>query len=373
METRSDNSFNIRGKALNSNMFDLESCAYVKVTRTMVPHNTAPTAYAYGILESRVENSPDDTTKSRLVVQTATQQVSVVDKQLEYAWGELQRFAPNSTVTKDVINGSSVPAGGFLVVVGENKEINPNNFKRTVVTVPSWSTRVVRRYDEQLGVPVVETLSVVAAGTALPASTSTSWSTLKQVDDERAIQSSVVVNSGAAWSRTTYETINMSWPALFRGYTPGNGFEPQQRRSIFTFNPDIRAAFSGPCNVKTVEELITAAAAATLEASVPSGNGSATQRAELWLLKPQDIVYNGVLFDLNVPNVICNALNIAASTNSEDTYYGYPITDTYTGVASSPTYTQYAAAIGTEKVIEDSIRPFEGGNYIRTRRYIVVQ
>lgn len=371
--TISDNTSNVDYKPLETLQWDLDLRGYVRTRNTSVPHATALVAFSHGVVESRIENQTN-VHKSRKIVAETTTQSTVVDKKLGTAWGELQDYAPSWTVTKDMVSTSSVPTSGFLVVMGENNEHNPSNFKQDVITVPSWSTRVTKVWDEEFGKQVTITRTVVAAGTSVPSTTTASWSIQRQVDDERAIQETTAFVGGAgSGDRTYYDTVNMSWPALFESYDKDNAFEEQQRRSIFQFTPNIRAAFSGPCNARVVETLITESDMTTLVSSTPSGAGSSTVRAALWLPKTRDLVYQGYLFNLNIPNVITNAHSIPATTNSEDTYYGYPITDTFYGLASSPDYTAYLALIGTEVCIEDSVRPSKGGLWMRKRVYVKVQ
>lgn len=383
--TRSDNTSNITGKTLLSRRFERELCAHVQTQVTKVPHGTAPTTLTFGVFEASIETQ-DNTTKSSKVDLVKVDWVTVSDKQLEYAWGELQGYAPSSTTTATMVNASSVPAGGFLVGTGRNEMVNAANFKQTVVSVPSWSNRVVKSYDDALGVEVLLTRSVVDPSAALPATTGASWSQMRQVDDVHGILETTTLPGGAGSAdRTYYDTVQMTWPRLLVGttdvqcYNPQNAFEPQQRRSLFLMTPNLRSPVSELCNARVVENFITAAQVATLEASTPSGLGSATQRAELWSPRTVDLLYDGYLFSLNIPDVICDAVNLPASTNSLDTYYGYPKTDTFYGRASSPTYTQYAVmqaadgGRGQEVCIEDSVSPFRSGLWRRKRVYVRVK
>ena len=138
--TISDNTSNVEYKPLETLQWDLDLRGYVRTRNTSVPHATTLVAFTYGIVESRIENQTNVHKSRKILVETTTQS-SVVDKKLGTAWNELQEFAPSWTVTKDMVNSSVVPTSGFLVVMGENNEHNPSNFKRDVITVPSWSTR----------------------------------------------------------------------------------------------------------------------------------------------------------------------------------------------------------------------------------------
>lgn len=371
--TISSNTSNVDYKPLESLQWSLDLRGFVRTRNTSVPHGEPLATVSFGVVEVSVENQ-NNVHKSRKLVTETVEQATVVDKKLGTAWGELQEFAPSWTVSRDMVGTSAVPASGFLIVLGENNEHNPSNFKRDIITVPSWSTRTVKVWDDAFGKQVTITRSVVAAGSSVPSSTTAGWSEQRQVDDERAIQTTVSFVGGAgAADREYYETVNMSWPTLFENYATATAFEEQQRRSVFKIDVQLRAGFSGPCNARVVENLITESSKNTLVVSSPSGAGSSSVRAELWLPKPRDLTYQGYLFNLNIPNVITNAHTIPATTNSEDTYYGYPVTDTFYGLESSPSYTAYLALIGTEVCIEDSVRPSKGGLWMRRRVYVKVQ
>ena len=201
----------------------------------------------------------------------------------------------------------------------------------------------------------------------------------------RILETTTLPGGAGSADRTYYDTVQMTWPRLLVGtnaatcYNPQNAFQPQQRRSLFLMTPNLRSPVSELCSARVVENFITAATVATLEASTPSGLGSATQRAELWSPRTADLIYDGFLFSLNIPDVICDAVNLVATTNSEDTYYGSSITDTFTGRASTPTYSQYATmqaadgGKGQEVCIEDSVQPFRSGLWRRKRVYVRVK
>ena len=79
------------------------------------------------------------------------------------------------------------------------------------------------------------------------------------------------------------------------------------------------------------------------------------------------------MFSLNVPNVLCDAGTLVASSNSADTYYGYPIVETCTYYASNITATEYITLRTKIVCVEDSIEQWRYGLWKRRRVFIEVQ
>lgn len=360
-----DNTGQIDWKTLKSEGFNLELRCYTRELNTKVDHGSALIPIIFDVLESSVKNDPPHVHKSTQHGLIATAASTVVDTFLNGAWDELKRFADSYTVTKTRQANTTLTGTGLLTVEQDLKEHNPANWLSDVITVPSWATRNKHEVDAELGLAVTITESVVAHGTARPTNTTGAFYEQRQVDSQRDILTAITLDGGVGtFNRTTYETIQFTFPGIFLGYSANNGFLPGNRRSIFQFNPNIRSPFTAPTKATVNETLVTAATAATLLASSPNGNGTSTQTAVLWTVKPRDLQYSGVLFSVNVPNVLVDAQSITATTSSDDSYYG-AITETYTTIASSPTMTAYVAAIGTTKAIEDFVKPWKYGLFWR--------
>lgn len=368
-----DNSGAIDWKTLKSEGFNLELRCYTRELNTEVPHGTALVPIIFDVLESAIKNDPPHVHKSRQQGLIATAASTVVDTFLNGAWDELKRFADSYTITKTRQANTTLTGTELLVVQQELKEHNPANWLSDVITVPSWATRNRHDFDEELGLAVTLTESVVAHGTAVPANTTGAFYSQRQVDSQRDIRTAITLDGGVGvFNRTTYETTQFTFPAIFISAGGSDGFLSEQGRSIFQINPVIRAPFTALVSAKVIDTIITQAELTVLLASTPTGIGSATQKAKLFEVKPNDLHYDGVLFSVNVPNVLVDAQSITATSNSSDTYYG-SIVDTFTITDSTPTASAYIASIGNEQAVEDTVKPWKYGLYWRKRVTIILQ
>lgn len=373
---RVDNKSNVKGKTLNSKAFSKELCAYVQTSKTHVPHNSDTVSFSYGVLESAVQNSPDDTTKSWQVTTNALTQVSLAEKQLESGWNELSRFARNSTTTTSVVADNAIPAQVFKTVGNSKECINPSNYRQTTTTVDFFDGRTSYAYDDQLGVLVTEEQYVAEQGvTLIPAPTQTMSMSMRQVDRKHAIVT--VTSLPAAWQRESYQTIDVVWPSVLTSIVTAGKFQKQQRRTVFTVNFNIKPGYRVPTNARIVENIVTAAQKDTLLGSFPvdapiTRLGTDTTRAFLWAPRTSDLRYDGYLFNLNVSGVLCDESTVSMTTDSADTYYGASVTDSFTVPASSPTKTAFVGMAGQEVCLEDSISQYRNGWWMRRRVFVKV-
>lgn len=408
--TVSDNTGNLRYDGLESVTFDLENCAYVRLTDQQVEHGADATNIVYGVLDASVKNERNQH-KSRKLTLAATLQVDVVDYVLGSAWSVLQRFAKGWTITKSMEETGAEPTplaavGSVPSLTGsaEMREKNPSNWKQETIVVRAWQTLTTKKYDEELGVLITIVESVVLPSHALDTPTATSWSEQVQVDERHAILTTYTLAS--AWTRSVYETINYTFPALLASWdgnpanapvapdwTPGSGWvstpqlEATNGRSVFIFYIQTRPAFSAPVHARIYEEIITAAEATTL-LGIGAANviawgstgstgfyttplsqdlGTTALRANLYYPRPRDISYSGLMFGLNIPNVICDGDTLTATSHSSDTYYGPDIGESFTYPDSYPSLTDYLALIGDTVCIQDDITPWRSGLYKRRR------
>lgn len=378
----SDNTGNIPGKTLRTDRFDLEMRAYVADVDTQVPHNTPAVPIIFDVLQSSVENERT-IHKSRQKGTAAITAVEVTDKYLNGAWEELKRFAASYTITKTRQANNTLTSNHINTVTQELREHNPANWLSDVISVSAWQTLTRREYDPELGLKVTIVESVVASNTTLSDSTTTVFKELRQVDADRSILTTITVES--AFDRSSTETIQFTFPGIFQGYTSSAAFLEPQERTVFQFNPVVRTPFTALVQAGVRDNLVTAAEKDVLLASTPTGSGSNTLLAEIWVAKPIDIQYGGILFSLNIPNVLSDEysaaagvgdpdyLPITASTHADDNYYGYPITDTYTIMPSTPTATEYTGLIGSGVTIQDTIKPWKYGLFWRQRVTIELQ
>jgi len=393
--TASDNPNNTDGKALRSQRWDLELRGYVDKTDTQVSaDHTMEIPMNFPIADEQVINERN-IHKARRIEELLTP-TTVTDKYLGTAWEQLQRFAVSWTVTKDMISSSAVPTGGFYVVVGENREHNPANYKRDVYTVSAWQSLTSYEYDDDLGVLLTVVESVVSHGTAMPTPTATVGYQQRQVDANRDILTSYTLPG--AWSRTSYESQQYTWPALLAvwdGETNptaatdadiviGTSFEEANARTVFYLTVPLRDSFTEMTKLTVVEEIITAATATTLNgvgAENTAGFGTTTdlgsssgtiKRARLWNPRPRDHNYSGLMVEYRVANVLNDEITLSFTSNGDDTYYG-AVSESFTLPRTNISATEYIALIGSTVCVEDSIAQWKYGLWKRRRVYVVVQ
>jgi len=398
--TLSDNPNNVDGKSLTSQRWDLDLRGFVAKTDQQVSADhdiTIPPVV--DVVDEQIVNERN-IHKARLVTETMLDRVTVVDKILGTAWGQLERFAVSWTVEKYLSTSSSMPTAGFYVVVGENREHNPVNFKLDVYTVSAWQTLTTKEFDHDLGLLVTKVESVVATGTAVPASTATVGYEQRQVDSHRDILTSYTLPS--AFDRTTYRSDQYTWPALLAvwdgtdgasGITPAvaadligvSTFEEGPERTVFKLKVPLRDSFTEMTEMRVREEVISAATVTTLLGAGADNTatfgtttdlGSSTgtvKRARLWNPRPRDYLYDGLMVEYRLSNVLTDAMTLSFSANGSDTYYGSTATDSFSIPATNITATAYKALIGSTVCIDDTIEPWKYGLYRRRRVTVVVK
>jgi len=400
MSTTTDNTGNVPWKPLVSQRWSLDDRGFVTKEDGEVPHRTQPFPPVFTEVESVTQNERD-VHKTRRIVEKLLPQ-PVVDRTLGTAWGELERFAESWTRTKTMDADNTIPPSPslpplemFYVVVWENTEHNPANYKKDVVVVSAWEPRTTLLYDDELGLPITLVESVVAntngVPPALPAPTATAWSTIREVDYWRSIKSAYTLTG--AYVRVTYDTIQYTFPAVFGGLTLVSSFEAANERTVWQITPQVRPAFTVPVYQTIYEELITAAQANTLQTSadnvvpfgsapmpssvtVPTGDlGTAALRARLFNPKPIDIGYNGLQVELHVPNVLTDEMSFTFTTSGSDTYYGPGIVETVFVPATEVSATMMLGLAASRKVIcvEDTIDSWKHGMFMRRRAFIKVE
>lgn len=398
--TTTDNLGNLFYKCLQSNRWDLENRGYVQLHDQEVPHSTLPVAIVENIVKAEVENK-GNVAKSRRLTEVLTPE-GVVDKHEGSAWEVLREFADRWTTTKtnrgDYTTGTVANSGaGFTLGFSEADEFNPANWHRDDITVTAWGTRTRNYYDEELGLKMTETRSVVGHGTALPTSTPGAFYSQQQVDAGRDILTTIGIDgySETKFDRTTYQTKQFTFPALLASWdgdethdpvvpdwVDGHGwlssaFEEGNARSVFQITIFTREAWTEGVLAEVNETLITASDAATLFASSPSGSfgsgtdlGTSTTRARIFNPRPRDLVYNGLMFEFHVQNVLCDGTTITATSSSDDEYYGPSKVEAFSFPSSNISATAYIALIDSKVCVEDTITPWKFGLYMRRRQYI---
>lgn len=402
--TISDNSANTDYKCLHSLRYDVEMRGYVERHNKEVPHNTPSTTIAEGVMLAEVQNDPKNIHKSRKITEILTG-VDQVSKHEGTAAQELEEFADEWTLiqsnesTNTTAQGATTSAG-FLLLSSNTVFWNPSNWKLDSRYVLAWGSRTKEYWDDELGLKVTQTRSVVAHGTALPTPTPGSFPEQRQVDAWRDIKTVTTIDGYdvTKFDHTYGKTVQYTFPAILASWdgnpannpvlpdwTPGNGwvsliFDEGNERSVFQITIFTREAWTEGVQAQVRETLHTAAEMATILASSNTAGfgtgadlGSTTVKARLFAPRPRDIRYQGMMFELTVEKVLCDSDTLTATSDSEDTYYGPGKVDEFTYPDSFPTATDYIGLIGQTVCVEDTFEPWKYGLYMRRRTNIVLK
>lgn len=229
-----------------------------------------------------------------------------------------------------------------------------------VLTSRAVASTVVRIYEEEdtqdtcLKIQVVVTDT--GSGVVTPTPGYETQLTPKGPNRYKKVRRGLV--NWAGWSRETKRTVEYSYPSRLTSLALSATFAPQQRRTSFYVFPLIKTGYSGPVEARVVE---------TLHSSVPA------TLETLFAPQPEVLQYDGVLFQLNLPAVLHNGLNLSASTDARDTFWGFTV-ESFVKSATNVSATSYTSLIGTEVCISDVVVPYNRFClYKRTRIYIPVK
>ncbi len=374
MITPSDNTKATDGKTLVSWRWDVAARGTVKTETTSQYHGQSLPSLGADELQATTEAKNVHTTS--LSVETVTPQ-TLNDKVLGTDWSTLQRFADEWTVVKTRQSAATLTAGTLSVGASQVEQDFPASWAHDTITVSAWVTRTRIENDDTLGVPVTINEMVVAPGDALPSNTGLKIYSKQEVDTWHAIQREEVVGDGTtAWTRTFYTCEPYSFPGVLTGFTTASAFEEINKRSLLVITANVRQGFNMDVYHKHIETLVSTSEVATLIASTPLGDGSSSALAALVQPVTKDLSYNGVLFSVNVGNVLCNdgtgANKLTASTDPADEYYGTTLVDEFEYTATDITATEYASLVsgGAWHPIRDTLMPWKAGYYIRRRTFI---
>ena len=417
---------NASGKPLKSEGYDPVLGAVATKIDQEVPHDTDPTALAYGTLLSETVNERN-TQKSRYKKVSGTP-TNVIDKDT-IVYSGLQKFICTSTTTKKVMPAGTNSEEGFLVVGSTVKQLNTENFLRETTTTAGFEARDSVELDED-GNTITVTETVVAPGTSLPASTDTVIYTQAEVDCQHTIQraetrstnnttyglecdsetclqvstkkvrivgtpslvlaqtnfecepgfSSRVVQQKKtlvreerelleweSWSRTFYTTQPFTFPSylLADNIIPRSWFIAPQGRSEFSLTLDVRWGFTKNVSIKVVDSLLQA------DPSIAHPDPEPTDT----IFSPQlaDLLFQGRLFSLQLQNILVDGFLLEATTHIDDTYYGSLAVESLTVGATPLSAQDYFDMIGDEVCISDERRPWNYCLLWRRRMYVTLE
>jgi hypothetical protein len=260
-------------------------------------------------------------------------------------------------ITRSVIDNAAVIPADTATLFYTTERVDCEHrvlTKREVLTAGSFTFEDEDTQDTCL--KILNTVSDVSVSTVTQVAGQQTRLTPKGPGRFQKVVQSLV--GWASWERETKRTVNYSFPSRLTSIATTATFTPQQRRTAFYTFPLIKTGYSGPVEARVVETLVS---------SVPG------TLETLFAPQPDNIQYDGVLFSLNLPQLLHNAISLTATTHSNDTFYGNVI-ETFTKAATSPSTAEYNSLINSEVCISDVVEPY--GRfclYKRTRTYIKVK
>lgn len=175
------------------------------------------------------------------------------------------------------------------------------------------------------------------------------------INDVYGTKITSVINGGVApGARTEYRYTEYTFPALLTAITPGSPFEARDGTARLYMNSTRRSAFNRQ-------------ALARVDITYGTQAALLTALAAITLFQPRlnDIVYNGIAFDVNERNVLNDAIGPLTFTSGTDNpKYPYFV-ETFSYAASATTATAYLALVasGTKQPISATLRPWRNGWY----------
>lgn len=365
------------GKPLLNRSFDPKLGAYINHYDQGVSARETLPAQSYGLLNLELGNERN-VGEARFKKDVATF-VALNNRDRHQGENELDRFAVSILERRETLNHQTLPALSFLDLDVKIESVDTANNHWVIRTATAFIPLHRKYVDDELGLPIdiVEEVIDIVANPNPPTNTPGAYYQVQQVDGLRGIKTTIgiVGYDVTKFNRTYFDDFSFGFPAILYAGTPSNGFIASQRRSIFKLDLRVRNAFTAKVHAKVIETLLTATEMTALiavpaAASWPSAGhlGDDTHLADIFTPIAQDLSYDGLLFSFHVNNVLNDAFNPTATTNSADTYYGAGVVvDNPSFAATNYTASQYIANIGNYVTAQEFIKPWKYGLYWRRR------
>ena len=153
--------------------------------------------------------------------------------------------------------------------------------------------------------------------------------------------------------------MKFRFPSVLLNFVTSSGFSPQSRKSWFSLGSNRRDGFTKLISAKVKIEILLA-------------KPTPIDPEKLFQIIPNNLVYNGMLFNVNEQAVLNNDGHLTASTHSADTYYGFGF-ETYKYKASKPSATAYAKAVNKKDYVQisETNTPWKYNTWRRESVYII--
>jgi hypothetical protein len=255
---------------------------------------------------------------------------------------------PLETTSLEEAGTASMPTLGVNDVEKSMEQITA--FVRRVTTrtrtLPgSFPTLTLRSWDSDLQTEIRTVLNIVSMGGSYTPGSDVIDYDEKELDDTRVLRVEYKLPAGLPAAYDTYEPAVRRFPALLTDIVvekiqladDANGDDRYEVRAF----PVWRPGFSLETNYRV---------RTTFHTSPPTPD-------TIFAIVTQDIVYNGISFQVNIPNVLNDSLSGIGVSFSADGVYGN-LTENFSVSASTPSATSYDGQIGTEKVIASKVQPW---------------
>lgn len=320
-----------------------------------VPREHAAPALTFGLVRNEVRYL--NSTRSKLI-QTLADAFTARDTDIVNP----EEFVCDTKVTEQKVPSSTEPdAATFLQLSSEVKDLDGVHALKRTVTTSEYHALESKSLHPELDLPLSIIRELVPHGTELPAEASDAGTmiTIQEIDCVKALKTTTTITGWDTYDEDFCEEIEFMFPSYLNPaghFSTSSGFLPNKRRSTFSIQANRRHAF---------RKLVEARVNVTLFDSKPA---SATR----YSIIPNNLVYNGMLFNLNEQAVLTNAGTITATTNSRDVYYGFGSESVSYG-ASTPSASDYVAAIGTEKLVGERITKWQFNLWRREQVYVTME
>tara|TARA_R110000796_G_scaffold71635_7_gene162585 strand:- start:847 stop:1932 length:1086 start_codon:yes stop_codon:yes gene_type:complete len=322
-----------------------------------VSRETVPVALAFKTLSSKIYNERNSSRARISITETDNfqERCSETNKPTE--------FLCNVTTCKSTVaTGTAVTAASLYLISSTVKDIDGVHAEKIDVVATSYPTLVSKVIHPELKLTITTTKELVAAGTALPADAAGTTVTIDDIDCAKALKTTQTIADWAALALDLCEEVNYTFPSILASFTSSSQFLRQKRRSVFFLAANRRNSF---------KELVTAKVSVSLHSTKAAA--VAAQGTRLSII-PNNLIYSGVLFNVNEQGVLNDTGTLVATTNSRDVYYGYG-SETYSYTASVPTATAYAALVsgGAYQQVGYTIKPWQFNLWRLERVFIVMK
>lgn len=332
-------------------------------TETIVPAGTAADPVSLTVISSQVE--PVDSVRSRKVTVESTgptllETTSLVDS----AVGQVE-----ATVSQSIVDPSTSPVGGKLILQDQISAIDEAKAKREQVIVSAYPELTTYDLDEQLGVVIINERKVIDHNTAYEAPQLVLSSTDRPIDQWKTLRITSRLSELPA-ARVEYKTQQFTFPAILDsvkvtslnlgfGRIPISVDESEYKTGINQYvsvQPNLRPALSLPTKIRIVTSFYT---------SRPTPD-------PIYQITTQNISFNGSLFSFNFGDVITNQFTIGPITADENDMRYSGLQEFIQFPASIPNRTTYSVLMGSEVVIFSDVEYYRSNIWFKRTGFVTL-